>query len=201
MRLTLIRHGITRGNAQHIYYGATDLPLLPEGEADLRGLAAQGGYPTAPHYFTSPLFRAEQTFSILYGDLPHTQVEGLREMNFGDFEMRTLPDDLAKDSAFLEWCADTTGNRPCPNGESISQMRQRALDALAPIIQTGEDAVCVIHGVVITYLMSHWFPDMIDPSTCTPAPGTGYQIEFNGINPLGYVPVPDGNHMEEKWWA
>ena len=32
MKLTLIRHGITEGNARLLYYGAADIPLLPEGE-------------------------------------------------------------------------------------------------------------------------------------------------------------------------
>ena len=31
MKLTLIRHGITEGNARRLYYGAADIPLLPEG--------------------------------------------------------------------------------------------------------------------------------------------------------------------------
>ena len=36
MKLTLIRHGITHGNKYGLYYGATDLPLLEEGIAELR---------------------------------------------------------------------------------------------------------------------------------------------------------------------
>ena len=41
MKLTLIRHGITEGNARRLYYGAADIPLLPEGEEALRRLAAR----------------------------------------------------------------------------------------------------------------------------------------------------------------
>ena len=29
MKLTLLRHGITEGNRRRLYYGSTDLPLLP----------------------------------------------------------------------------------------------------------------------------------------------------------------------------
>ena len=35
MKLTLIRHGMTRGNMLRIYYGSTDLPILPESYAEL----------------------------------------------------------------------------------------------------------------------------------------------------------------------
>ena len=37
MRLTLLRHGETEANRRRLYYGATDLPLLPEG-VDTNGL-------------------------------------------------------------------------------------------------------------------------------------------------------------------
>ena len=30
MKLTLIRHGLTEGNIRRLYYGAMDLPLLPD---------------------------------------------------------------------------------------------------------------------------------------------------------------------------
>lgn len=39
MKLTLIRHGMTRGNMLHIYYGSTDLPILPESYTELEARA------------------------------------------------------------------------------------------------------------------------------------------------------------------
>ena len=199
MVLTLIRHGITAGNAYRIYYGATDLPLLPEGEAALRELAARGGYPTAVHYHTSPLVRTEQTFSILYGDTPHTPIEDLREMNFGDFEMRYMAGDLENDPIFQTWRQDRTGEIVCPNGESMLEVQRRALNALAPMIATGEDTVCVIHGIVITLLMWHWFPDQEKPFDRIPAPGTGFQIEFDGTRPIRFTPIPHGGKIDPQW--
>lgn len=200
MILTLIRHGITAGNAQRIYYGATDLPLLPEGETALKELAAQGGYPTAVHYHTSPLCRTEQTFSLLYGDTPHTPVEGLREMNFGDFEMRYVAGDLENDPLFSAWRQDRTGESVCPHGESMLQVQRRALDALAPILAAGEDTVCVIHGIVITLLMWRWFPEeQPEPFGRIPAPGMGFQIEFDAARPIRFTPVPYGGKTETAW--
>ena len=70
MILTLIRHGQTQGSLNDLYYGAADIPVLPESLAELHENAAR--YPTAPRYFTSGMLRTEQTFRAIYGDTPHT---------------------------------------------------------------------------------------------------------------------------------
>ena len=80
MKLTLLRHGITEGNARRLYYGSADMPLLPEGIADLEARRAAGGYPEAEAFYTSGLLRTEQTFAILYGGRPHGVLPELREM-------------------------------------------------------------------------------------------------------------------------
>ena len=46
MILTLIRHGETDANRRRLYYGAADLPLLPESVRALR----EKHYPAAAHY-------------------------------------------------------------------------------------------------------------------------------------------------------
>ena len=48
MKLTLLRHGQTEGSLRDLYYGATDLPVLPESLAALHESA--GRYPTASRY-------------------------------------------------------------------------------------------------------------------------------------------------------
>ena len=64
MKLTLLRHGQTEGSLRDLYYGATDLPVLPESLAALHESA--GRYPTASRYYTSGLLRTEQTLRALY---------------------------------------------------------------------------------------------------------------------------------------
>ena len=70
MKLTLLRHGYTEGNRRRLYYGSTDLPLLPEGWEALAVLREQGGYPTAARYYTSGMLRTEQTLLALYVRFP-----------------------------------------------------------------------------------------------------------------------------------
>ncbi len=76
MKLTLLRHGITEGNRRRLYYGSTDLPLLPEGWAALEAMRARGGYPQAIRYYTSGMIRTEQTLRALYGPVPHEAGDG-----------------------------------------------------------------------------------------------------------------------------
>ena len=53
-RLVLLRHGRTEGTERHLYYGATDLPLLEDGVQDLQLAAARGVY-TFNHFAKSAL--------------------------------------------------------------------------------------------------------------------------------------------------
>ena len=187
MKLTLIRHGITYGNKYGLYYGATDLPLLEEGIDELRARKKTHRYPTAPRYYTSPLQRTQQTLRQLYGEVPFTVVDDLREMNFGVFEMRTV-EDLRQDPAFVEWNQDVALHR-CPGGESFADVQARAQAAIAPILAADEDAVCVIHGGVIATLMFLWFPGKAFDDWML-HPGTGWQVTVEDGTPVSYVPVP-----------
>ena len=58
MILTMVRHAQTEGSRRELYYGAADIPALPESLAELHENANR--YPTAPRYYTSGLLRTEQ---------------------------------------------------------------------------------------------------------------------------------------------
>lgn len=182
MKLTLIRHGMTRGNALRIYYGSSDLPILPESFTELQACAAGGFYPTAEKYYTSGMLRAEQSFRAIYGDTPHGTLPGMREACFGDFEMRSY-EELKDDPAFIEWCSGDNEKNICPNGESGEQVTARALNALEPIIAAGHDAVIVTHGGVIGGVLSHYFPNPNGRFAFTLAPGDGFTVEFSDSTP------------------
>lgn len=192
MKLTLLRHGNTEGNLLRVYYGATDLAILPESEAELKARAKLGVFPAAKRYFTSGMKRAEQSFSAMYGDAPHEILPGVREIDLGDFEMRSY-EELKDDPAFIEWCTGDNEMNVCPNGESGEQVTKRALEALLPIIEAGEDAVVVTHGGVIGGVLAEFFPAPEGRFRFTPEPGTGYTVEFEGLKPVSYRPIPKEN--------
>ena len=184
MKLFLLRHGLTEANERRLYYGRTDLPLSEAGRAALCACAAP---PAVVRYFTSGLLRTEQTLEILCGSVPHTVLPGLREMDFGAFEMKSYSE-LKDDPDFRRWSAgDNEANR-CPGGESANEVTQRALAALAPILADGLDALCVTHGGVIAGVLAHWFGG--NRFDWTPKPGCGYCIEAENGAPRTVSPFP-----------
>lgn len=191
MILTLIRHGLTEGNLRRLYYGGADIPLAPEGEAALRRLRETAEYPRGQDYYTSGMVRTEQTFAILYGDTPHTQVPGLREMDFGAWEMKSY-EDLKDDPAFQEWCTGDVEQHQAPGGDSFQMVYDRVGEAIVPILARGRDAVCVVHGGVIVMLLRRWFPANLEQTYArTPEPGHGYQVVFDGDGkPVSFTPIP-----------
>ena len=188
MKLTLIRHGKTEGNIKGLYYGKTDLPLLQEGIEALEELKRNYNYPQAKKYYISGMLRTEQTFRILYGDTPHEVLIDLREIDLGDFEMRSY-EQLKDDPDFQIWITGDNEANICPNGESGNAVTERALAALEPIIAAGEDAVIVTHSGVIGGVLCRLFGKgtRFDYKA---EPGFGFTVEFLDGKPVSMEKVP-----------
>ncbi len=147
-KIVLIRHGITTGNINRLYYGSTDVPLAAVGIDELRELKEEGLYPDAPHaeYYTSGMLRAEQSFEIIYGgdkgetidsdenttagsriaSEAHEIIEEFRELDFGDFEMKRY-EELKNEEDYIEWISGDDLSKAPPNGESVTDFRKRVL--------------------------------------------------------------------------
>ena len=177
MRITLIRHGLTEGNIKRLYYGRSELALLEESAKELKRLAAAGFYPKAERYYTSGMLRAEQSFHAIYGETEHGILPALREMDFGDFEMRSY-EELKDDPAYIEWITGDNEANIAPNGESGEMVTERALKAIEEIAREGYDAAIVTHGGVIGGVIARLFPHEYNRFTATPEPGGSAAIEF-----------------------
>ena len=190
MNLTLIRHGLTEGNLRRLYYGSTDIPLTETGIAALRELKAAGGYPAAERYYTSGMRRAEQTFSLLYGDVPHEVWPDLREISFGIFEGKSY-DELNGRADYAAWLAgDWFGNVP-PGGESFAQAQARILAGLARMQAQREDILAVVHGGTVLTIMQALFPEEEKNGyEWQPRPGGGYRLDLEAHTwtPIGIQP-------------
>ena len=114
-RLVLLRHGRTEGTERHLYYGATDLPLLEDGVRELKDAARRGVYP-APGGFsfvTTGMRRTDQTLRAIYGDVPFSVLENLREVNFGIFEMKSY-EEVKSEPSYQAWLAGDWCRRRFP---------------------------------------------------------------------------------------
>lgn len=190
MKLYILRHGKTWANAQRLYCGRTDLPLCSEGRDELLALAEQSQLPKPEAFYTSGMMRTEQTLALLYPGVQAVANPSLREMDFGDFEMKSY--EMLKDNpAYLAWISGDNEKNICPNGESGEICRNRAKCAMDKIIRTGKDSLVVTHGGIIAGLMAAWFPqEGKNRYTWQPSPGHGYEIILEQGKPQQYSDFP-----------
>ncbi|WP_209834630.1 histidine phosphatase family protein [Ruegeria sp. HKCCE3926] len=149
MRLHLVRHGPTHAKTM---VGWSDLPADLSDTAALKRL--HDHLPPKALVISSDLSRAVDTATAIQGQrqrLPHHP--GLREIHFGDWELRGFSEIEAEDPelAFLYW--DNPGDVRAPKGESWNDVRNRvdaAIDTLVSV-HSGRDLVIVAHfGVILT---------------------------------------------------
>lgn len=180
----LIRHGITEANLAHLYCGSTDLPLSEQGAAALR--AMRGKYSVSPdcRFFTSGMLRTEQTLQLLFGTVPHQSEPKLREMDFGDFEMKSY-EALKDEPAYQTWLQGDNERNVAPGGESGQLMTLRVLEAFRAITAEDRDAVIVTHGGPISAIMQALFPEEgKNRYEWQRAPGCGYAISDGKYQPI-----------------
>ena len=192
MKLYFIRHGRTDANEQGRYAGSWDVELTEGGREELFRLKESGIYPSpcGKRLATSGMKRAEQTFGIIYGDVPHERIGAFREMRFGDFEGKTYYD-LENDEDFRSWLDDETGEVFCRNGECRKLfMEQRIIPAVYALVADGRDTVTVCHGGTISAVMSGLFgyegKSYLD---YIPKSGRGYEITFDGGKAVSFTEI------------
>ena len=189
-KICLIRHGITEGNKRKLYYGHSDIDLAPEGVEALKKQAAEGLYPDGEgaDFYTTDLKRTHQTLKLIYGERDFTPLSSLKEINFGDFEMKTYQE-LKEIKEYQDWLRDPQDDTLAPpNGESIRGFYDRiaagfedlknrhALKELA-MRHSDEEALSIVvcHGGTISAIMEKVFPgERKNFYEWIPDPGHGY---------------------------
>ena len=149
MRVKLIRHGVTAGNAARRYVGVSDEPLCPEGREAAKRHEKD---PSLRRVFVSPLKRARETAAILFPNAEQIVVNDLHEMDFGAFEGRTA-DEMEHDPVYRAWVEDLCRGA-CPGGESQAEFHARIAAAFTETMRSREeDATFVVHGGVIMSIL------------------------------------------------
>lgn len=155
MKIFMIRHGRTEGNALGRYVGGrTDEPLCAEGIALIR---EQGSFPEVGRVVTSAMLRARQTAALLFPNAVQIPRKDLNEFDFGAFEGHTHAE-LEGDPAYRAWL-DAGAAGTCPGGEPVEELIARCIHALDEEIllahrEGRSQLVMVLHGGVIMELMS-----------------------------------------------
>lgn len=168
MKLLLIRHGATAGNALRRYIGRTDEPLSAAGAEALRRLPKL----TAAWLGCSPALRCRQTAALLFPGLEPVICGDLRECDFGWFENRSA-DEMADFPPYRQW-VEGGCQGAIPGGEDPADFRRRCAGALAdllPRLPAGETSALVLHGGSIRALLAAYgdqqgFFDLKIPCGC-----------------------------------
>ena len=144
MLIYLLRHGQTEYNAQKRYQGQRDIPLSPEGAAQLRRADFDPDV-----VYVSTLQRTSQTARILFPEAKLVPVDGLKEMCFGSFEGRNYIE-MEHDPDYLAWVAANCES-PCPDGETKASFSERICRAFSALVDKaladGEELLVILaHG-------------------------------------------------------
>mgnify|MGYP003245241001 CR=1 FL=1 len=97
MLIYLLRHGLTQENLEKRYQGRRDVPLCPQGLAQLR----RADFAPKTVMITS-LQRTRQTAEVLFPDAELVVADGLKEMDFGVFEGRNYRE-MEHDPQYRAW--------------------------------------------------------------------------------------------------
>ncbi|ADW69085.1 histidine phosphatase family protein [Granulicella tundricola] len=156
--LLFIRHAQT--DLAGTFCGQSDPNLSEIGLSQLPNLLER----LAPHaidaVYTSDLRRARETAeSITYArHIPLNLTPELREIAFGDWETLTWETIEQRDPTYAaRWVAEFP-NLPTPNGEPITQFRQRILNALYDLRQKAAttNIAVVTHAGVLRVLLEEF---------------------------------------------
>lgn len=171
MIIYLIRHtsvAVPKGTA----YGFTDVPVNPSFEAEAASTLEQLAGLRFDQVFCSPLTRCVK-LATFCGYPNAIRDERLKELNFGDWEMKTW-DEISADLYSKEWFADWI-NTPTRHGESLRQQYERLKAFLTEKKELGYKEIAIFaHGGILT---------------CARVLAGEYPIEeaFNSIPPYGSV--------------
>lgn len=156
--MILVRHGETDWNRKRRIQGQSDVALTDLGRRQAARVAARLAGERIAAVYSSDLSRAYETALAIA--TPHglevERVLELRERAFGDWEGLTV-EEIAERYAdeYEKWVHDRFNAR-IPNGESLSQLYERAwrIFQLLRERHAGETAVLVGHGAALSVILS-----------------------------------------------
>ncbi len=175
----LIRHGSTVANENGTYIGHTDYSLSEKGIAELKDKAEKHIYPKTERIYSSPLKRCTETAKILFPDKEILCLEGIKELNLGDFDGKNV-EELINNEDYKKWLKGGFEFAP-PNGESVKALTIRSFDALNKIIinMMNEDivnATIISHSGVISNMLTCFGLPKLTEEDLRHEPGEGYEI-------------------------
>jgi alpha-ribazole phosphatase len=159
MRIILIRHPETIANENGIMYGTTDYEYSKIGNFMFQEVLDNfiKEDPKAKRIYSSPRGRANK-LAIEIARIIDSKVtvdELIREMEFGIFENLKPEEAKIKYPDFFSEFMEHYSGFKIPEGESFSDVLERARKFFIQIISLNEDCIVVSHGMFIKAAISY----------------------------------------------
>lgn len=149
----LIRHEKTEANLKKKYIGWTDESIITTEQEFVVPIRAD-------EVFGSDLRRCMETAKRYFPNAPYHSYKGLRELNFGDFEMKTY-EELKNIQMYRNWIDEPERITP-PNGEYYLEFWNRVAQSFHQIVSKDGHYTFIVHGGVIRTLLSKFAPTKLD---------------------------------------
>ena len=151
-RLVMIRHATTAWNEARRLQGRTDIALSAKGRAEVAGWRLPPEFADG-RWVSSPLLRAVQTARAL-GAWKLSCEPRLVEMNWGEWEGRTLDELRLNDPQYMTEVEARGLDFSAPGGESPRQLQERLAPWLCEIAAEKGTVISVCHKGIVRALFA-----------------------------------------------
>jgi broad specificity phosphatase PhoE len=157
-RLILLRHAEVEEKFHHLFGGRIDMNLSPLGHQQAASLANYlRGHPFDALY-ASPMKRVQQTLAPLLATTPlqPTLLDGLREMDFGDWTGMKWSDIATRHNANTSQWLELLASGAVNGAENEKTFRARVENSLQQILRdsAGQTVIVASHGGVVRMLLA-----------------------------------------------
>ncbi len=144
LEVMLIRHMETKWNEEQRYIGRTDMPLSALGRDNGKKLSKYLAGERISKVFASSMKRAKETAAFIAPKSEIESLEGLREIDFGDWEGLTHAEIMESfETAMNSWIIDPA-KEPIPGGEDWSNFENRVISEFDRITRTTSEGTIAI---------------------------------------------------------
>jgi probable phosphoglycerate mutase len=181
----IARHGATEWSNSGQHTSRTDLPLLPEGEEQARGLRKKLDGVEFSLVLCSPMRRARETCELAgFGNVAEI-TDDLVEWDYGEYEGLTTPEIRETTPSWWLW------RDGCPGGEMPSEIGTRVDRVLERFASVDGSGLVFAHGHVLRVFTARWLEMDV-------AAGARFKLVAGSLGVLGHE---RDTHVIERWSA
>ncbi len=161
MRFLLVRHGESTYNAEGRIQGQQDAPLSERGRQQVERIGERLRTYQFDACYASDLSRAADTARAImrhHPDVPFAFTTLLREIKFGIFEGRIMPEiEEMYPEEYAQWMEDRRHFVP-PGAESADDLSERAGRALRWLRERGHEGTVLVvaHGAILNAFLGQF---------------------------------------------